>query len=121
MASQTRPEETITGASSIAPLIALLAKRDLAGHEADTNSKRFKSGILTEQDFVGDICKTSVGAVVGTKRSFFSKGRMMRSPFWAHYFRGLRQFDDTELRNNGVQRIQVYVRTERGEPCSWRL
>jgi len=117
---KTQPHETLTGASSIAPLIALLAERDLAAHEADTNSKRFKSGILSEESFVKDLCKTPLGIVVGTKRSFFSVSRMTKSPFWAMNFTGIKQIEDTHLRNNGVQRIQVYERINKDVPCVWR-
>jgi hypothetical protein len=117
--NSTQPHETLTGASTIAPLIALLAERDLAAHEADTNSKRFKSGILSEESFVKDICKTPLGIVVGTKRSFFSVSRMTKSPFWAMNFSGIKQIEDTHLRNNGVQRIQVYERMNKDVPCVW--
>ena len=117
---RTQPHETLTGASSIAPLIALLAERDLAAHEADTNSKRFKSGILSEESFVKDLCKTPQGNVVGTQRSFFSANRMTKAPFWAMNFTGIKQIEDPHLRNNGVQRIQVYERTRKDVPCVWR-
>lgn len=55
---RTGSEATIAGASSVAPLVALLAGRRIAADEADTNAKRFKSGLLTAAAYFDEICRS---------------------------------------------------------------
>ena len=116
---ESKPEETISGASTVAPLIALLSNRHLANHEADTNSKRFKSGLLTERDFVNQMCSTPVAWIIGTSKSFFPHRRMMQSSYWREHFKFDTRVQDEGLRNNGWQPIDLYKRKNTNVPCTW--
>ena len=78
---RVHPNETLMGASSMAPLLALLAERDLAGQEADTNSKRVSSGLMSDRAWATLACKEDVRLIVGTSRPFFSHRKMTGHPY----------------------------------------
>ena len=105
--ANTSPDETLTGASTLAPLVALLADRRMAAGEADTNTKRFAARSLEEPEFLARILADRCAFVVASPRSFFAADRLTREPAWAAAFEPDRVFPDEGL--------------GRGEPASaWR-
>jgi hypothetical protein len=70
--AHTTPEDSITGASDYAPLIALLSQRRLSGNEIDTNSKVFTTGIQREGDFWDKVCADRPAYIVSANASFFA-------------------------------------------------
>ena len=121
--AQTRPDETVAGASTMAPLVALAAGRRLAANEVDTNSKRFKSGLLSEQDYWNRICRDNVRLLISIRRSFFSKAYLERLPTVRKWFVHDRTFYDPELRYGARFPIHIYRRVDRPAPdgtvCRW--
>ncbi|NOZ02927.1 MAG: hypothetical protein GXP54_13720 [Deltaproteobacteria bacterium] len=109
----TKPEETITGASTIAPLVALVAGRRMAGDEADTNSKRFKAGVLTERDFFNEVCADKVRYIVSAPRSKFTRRFMEANSFIRANFKRDQQFMDMKLNHFRGYPITLYRRIDR--------
>lgn len=105
-------DETITGASTIAPLVALRADRRMAADEADTNSKRFKSGVLTEKEFFEAICSDNVRYIVSAPRSKFTRRFMQANPFIGRYFTREREFVDHQLNHFRDYHIALYRRVD---------
>ncbi len=120
---RTEPHETIAGASTTTPLIALAAGRKLAAGEVDTNNKRFKTGLLEERDFWERACADHLRYVVSTSRSYFTHRRLQTLPTARRWLRRARQFDDPELKYGRSYPITLYERI--GEPpapgqvCRW--
>ena len=71
---------TLTGASTSAPLIALLAGRRMAADEVDTNSKVFKTGMRDRADFWRRACDDDLAAILAAPRSFFSARKLAKMP-----------------------------------------
>lgn len=110
--AHTAEDETITGASTLAPLVALLADRRMAGDEADTNGKRFSSGNLTREAFVERICADRVRYVVGAPRSPFSHDFVTGTPGLAGAFVPERTFADPGLVHFREMPIHLYRRLD---------
>lgn len=109
----TTPDETLTGASTLAPLVALLAGRRLAGDEADTNAKRFKSGVLTEAAFFERACADRVRYVLSAPRSYFHEQFMAQNPVIQAFFTRDRTFVDEKLVHFRGFSISLFRRTDR--------
>ncbi len=109
----TDPDETLTGASTLAPLVALLADRRLAGDEADTNAKRFKSGVLSEAAFFERVCSDRVRYIVSARRSYFHDDFMSKNPVVREFFARDRTFVDKKLQHFKDFPIILYRRTDR--------
>ncbi len=109
----TTPDETLTGASTLAPLVALLADRRLAADEADTNAKRFKSGVLTEAAFLDRICADRVRYVLSAPRSYFHEAFMAHNPVLQKFFAKDREFVDQKLQHFKGFPIAMYRRVDR--------
>ncbi len=109
----THPDETITGASDLTPLVALLAGRRMAGDVVDTNVKRFESGMLTRSAFFDHICHDRVRYILSASRSMFGPRFMQESPFIAGFFVADRRFDDPELLHFRSYPITLYRRVDR--------
>jgi hypothetical protein len=114
------PEDTIAGSSTVAPLLALASDRRLAANEADTNSKRFKTGILSEEAYWDAICQDQVRFIVSTSRSFFTPGRMQNHPMIKRWFRAVKRFNDPEIRHGGTYPILLFERTQ-DQPIDGRV
>lgn len=115
--------ETITGASDLAPLVALRAHRRMAAGVVDTNSKRFVSGELTEADLFRRICHDKVRFIVSAPGSFFSPRFMQSDAVIRRFFVPDREFRDPELIHFRPFPIVLYRRVDRpglsdGEVCS---
>lgn len=112
----SEPDETIAGASTSAPIIALMAGRRLAAGEADTNNKRFKSGLLTEAEYWNAVCKDRIRLVVATSRSYFTNERMQTMPTTRRWFRPATTIMDPELSYSSEYPFTLYERV--GDPPS---
>lgn len=93
------PYETITGASTVAPLIALYSNRKIAGNFIDTNAKRFKAKMVSEKEFFDKICATPIKFIISTPQSFFEPERMKNHPVINRYFNEDRIFFDPYLKH----------------------
>ncbi|MFT7578627.1 MAG: hypothetical protein ACI9MR_000285 [Myxococcota bacterium] len=123
--------ETIAGASTMAPLVALASGRRIAAGEVDTNNKRFKAEdrdgrlLLSQQAYWEAICADNVRFIVSTPRSYFTGATMKRLKTAKRWFRTDRslEFPDSALRYGGAFRIVLYERV--GPPpdaehvCRW--
>jgi hypothetical protein len=98
---RTAPEETIAGASTIAPLVALRAGRRLAADEADTNNKRFVTGVLTDEQFFAKACRDRLRYLVVAPRSHFGGPLMATNPTAREGFALEREFADPQLLHGG--------------------
>ncbi len=107
----TSPEDTLAGASTMAPLIALLANRRIAAGEVDTNTKRFRTGLLDWETYSTRICRDRVSWLIGTKRSYFSQRNLERRPLISEHFVGEYTIRDEALMHHGARSIQIYRRT----------
>lgn len=108
----TDPDETITGASTYAPLVALLADRRIAADEADTNAKRFRTGMLTPRDFYERICRDRVRYLVAAEGSWFNDSRIAKDPFIQAHFVREKEVHDPELLHGRSATIALYRRID---------
>ena len=113
-------DDTITGSSTSAPLVALVAERRLAAGVADTNTKRFKTGMLEESEFWDRVCQDRLKFVVGTPTSFFASRRLRRHPTIRRWFRPVKVFEDPSLKYGRTWPITLYERKgDVSDPCGW--
>lgn len=117
--SSSGPEDTITGASTLAPLVALLAGRRMSGDEADTNGKRFNSGMLDEKAFIDTVCGDRVAFVISASNSYFPAKKMTEDPDFSSRFEPDRTFMDRRLKHFNEFPITVF-RTRQGARCGSR-
>ena len=110
--ASSAPDETITGASTLAPLVALLADRRIAADEADTNNKRFRSGLLSDRDFWGRVCADRLKFVLTAARSHFTEELMDKDPTARRFFVRDRAFDDPLLRHFRPEHFVLYRRRD---------
>lgn len=71
--ANTPPHATIAGASTYAPLIALLANRRIAANEVDTNAKVFSTGLRDLNDYWSRICDDDVQVIVSPPGGYFGR------------------------------------------------
>lgn len=108
--TNSKREETITGSSTHAPMVALLAGRRMAGDHVDTNSKTFKTGVVSRKEFWTRACKDKVRFIVAGPRSYFSPRSMRRRPTVRKHFRLVREFHDPHLKHWRSVRLQLWER-----------
>ena len=106
----TPADATILGASTVAPLIALLSDRAIAANEVDTNSKRFKTGLLTVPELFRRACDTKLAILVSSPRSLFAAQTLSRIPLVRRSFTVDGIYDDRALLHGGAQRILLLRR-----------
>jgi hypothetical protein len=97
IAAHTAKDETIGGASTITPLIALTSGRRIAADEIDTNTKRFATGSLTDKDYSERILKDKVRFIVSSPRSHFTETFMQNNPYFKTNFEPDTLFMDPQL------------------------
>lgn len=102
------PEQTLTGASTAAPLIALLSERRLANDFVDTNFKVFRTGMLDIDDFWEKACADGLEWVVGSELSFFSHRYMSTSQVVQRNFDLERRVADPFLRHWAAREFRLY-------------
>ncbi|MGC4115454.1 MAG: hypothetical protein QM765_12790 [Myxococcales bacterium] len=112
VAANSAPDETISGASTSTPLVALLAGRRIAGDEADTNNKRFRSGLLTARAYWDEVCADKLRFVLSLPRSRFSSEYMETDPTVKRFFARDRVFQDPLLRHFRSESFQLYRRRD---------
>lgn len=112
----TTPDETIVGASAIAPLLALLAHRHIAAEIVDTNTNRFLAGLLTETGFYEKVCHTKLAYIVSAPRSFFSWRKMRYHRRFLDSFQLEKQFLDPQILYGRPFPILLLHRTSTGGP-----
>jgi hypothetical protein len=110
--ASSSPDETLTGASGYAPLVALLADRRMAADEADTNAKRFKTGLLTAPDFYDRVCRDRLRFIVSAPRSPFALQALAADPTASRYFERAQTFEEGKLRHAGVEQLAVFRRRD---------
>lgn len=119
----TEPDETIAGASTMAPLVALHANRRLALGEADTNSSRFKTGILDEAEYWDGICRDRIRVIVSTAGSYFHPRKLQNMPTIKSWFELADIVKDPELKYGRDFPIFLVKRVrepdEQGLVCRW--
>ena len=142
------PGETIVGSSLTTPLLSMLSGRALAADFVDTNSKRFKSGMLenkhgckevhrtnpnlseakcrriaAEREMWEKVCRTPVRFVVSGPSSFFTPERMRRHPLIRTFFRPAKLFNEPHLKMSGKYPIVLFRRVadspDRGRYCQF--
>ncbi len=106
--AESKPEDTITGASTVAPLVAMAAERRLAAGEVDTNSKRFRSGLLDEATFWTAVCNDNLRFVVTLPNSYFTQRRMQSDATARRWFRLRETFIDRQLKYRRPVPIHIY-------------
>jgi hypothetical protein len=109
VADHSAPDETLTGASMVAPLIALRAGRRLAADESDTNAKRFKTGLLTPGDFFRRACGDKLKFVVSMDQSYFNPRFMSTDPFAQDAFVLETTFHDATALHSRPLEIRLYA------------
>ncbi len=126
--------ETITGSSLLAPLLAMLSGRPVAADFVDTNTKRFKTGMVdrvqveaacgsfsgeerdgctrreAERLFWKKVCSTRLRFIVAGPDSFFTPQRMMRHPLVRRHFRPELFANEPHLNMNGRYGIVLFRR-----------
>lgn len=107
----TPADATILGASTIAPLVALLADRAIAANEVDTNSKRFKAGLSTIDELFTRACDTKLAILISAPRSLFAPQTLSRIPLVRRHFTVDRVVDDPRLLHGRPQRMLLLRRT----------
>ena len=95
----TIPEQTLTGASTLAPLVALHAGRRISADEADTNGKRFSSGMLSDAGFIDQVCADKVAFVVSASGSYFPFDKMTSAEPFKSRFQPARTFNEKKLKH----------------------
>ena len=114
--ANSAPHETLTGASTLAPLIALRAGRRLAMDEADTNNKRFRVGMLTDYGFFDRACRDNIRFIVAASRSHFTDEAMAADPTVTRYFERVMEFEEPRIRHFRADKIVLYRRKDAAEP-----
>jgi hypothetical protein len=115
----TGPDETIAGASAIAPLMALLSERRIADNFIDTNTLRFRSGLVTEADFYERVCSTPLAYLISAPRSFFSWRKMHRHTRFLDDFRLQKVFVDRDVRYGGTFTVRLLKRSTDAESAPY--
>jgi len=110
VADHTTPDDTITGASDYAPLIAILSGRRLSGQQVDTNAKVFKTRIVPEDVFWETACTDRVAYVVAAEMSYFAPQDLPKRAMVTGNFHLERQFSDPYLKHWKPLDIQLWRR-----------
>lgn len=105
--STSKKTDKISGASTIAPLIALLSGRGIAAEEIDTNAKRFKSNLLTDEDFFRRVCSDNLRFFITTARAYFSERYVVHSDFLRNNFVEEKRFSDSGAQH--FKPLEVYL------------
>ena len=105
--NNSKENETIAGASTIAPLVALLSNRRIASEEIDTNAKRFKSGLLSDEFYFRRVCADNLRFFVISARSYFSERYVGHSDFVRNSFIQEKGFSDVSAQH--LTPLEVYL------------
>jgi hypothetical protein len=114
----SKPNETITGASDYAPLLALLSGRRLAGDVVDTNSKVFDTGAARLEDFWDAACKDNLKYIVVAPMSYFAVAQLPKRATIMQHFQQEKVFHDPKLKHWKDLEMELWVRKGDG-PCKF--
>ncbi len=114
----TKPNETITGASDYAPLLALLSGRRLAGDQVDTNSKVFDTGAARLETFWDAACKDNLKYIVVAPMSYFAVAQLPKRATIMQHFQQEKVFHDPKLKHWKDLEMELWVRKS-DEPCKF--
>lgn len=115
VAAHSSPGETIAGASTLAPLVALLADRRIANDEADTNAKRVRAGNTSFDEIVRRACADRVRFLVTAPRSLFDPSALEASPIVRANFVRERTFADPAMQHFKTTPVALYRRVDRDD------
>jgi hypothetical protein len=110
--ANTSPDETIAGASTVAPLLALLSERRLSGNLIDTNARRFKTGSLDWPAFWQTVCSQPLRYLVAVPGTFMSPRTLASNPVVQRWFRLDRVFHDPQLSHGQKVPIVLFRRVD---------
>jgi hypothetical protein len=120
--AHTSPDETLTGASTLAPLVALLSHRRIAADEADTNNKRFRSGMISDHAFWERVCSDKLRYVLAAPMSRFTEEYLAKNATASRWFERELTFDEPAVRHFRSERFGLYRRrdlsTADGRACA---
>ncbi len=106
------PEDTVTGASDYAPLLALMADRRLAGNQVDTNSKVFNTGAVPLEKFWDKVCADHVKFLIVAPMSYFAPQTIQKRTTIVENFKQEKVFSDPMLRHWKNTDIELWVRKQ---------
>ncbi len=119
IAANSRPDETITGASDYAPLLALLSGRRMAGNHVDTNSKVFNTGAVSLEKFWDDTCRDKLKFIVSAPQSYFAAQDLPKRTTVLENFVRDKVYADPGLKHWRPLEMELWVR-KGPEPCTYR-
>ncbi|MBM4343808.1 MAG: hypothetical protein FJ100_10595 [Deltaproteobacteria bacterium] len=119
IAAHSRPDETITGASDYAPLLALLSGRRMAGNHVDTNSKVFNTGAVALEKFWDDVCRDKLKFIVSAPQSYFAAQDLPKRTTVQENFVRDKVFADPALKHWRPLELELWVR-KGPEPCAYK-
>jgi hypothetical protein len=108
--ANSQPGDTLAGASTVAPLLALLSDRRLSGDLIDTNARRFKTGSLDWPRFWQTICAQPVRFLVAAPNTFMSPRALAANPVVRQWFEVDKVFVDRELTHSGKYPLVLFRR-----------
>ena len=115
----SKPSDTITGASTYAPMVALLADRRMAADHVDTNSKTFKTGVVTPPEFWERACSDDLKFIIAGPRSYFSARAMRRRPTISRQFKLVEQYRDSRLKHWRDVTLELWERRPDVKACRY--
>ena len=119
IAANTTADETITGASDYAPLLALLANRRMAGNHVDTNSKVFNTGAVALEKFWDDGCRDKLKFIVVAPQSYFAAQDLPKRTSVVDNFVRDKGYSDPALKHWRPLEMELW-RRKGPELCSFR-
>jgi hypothetical protein len=108
--SGTTTDDTITGSSALAPLVALYTGRRVSADVVDTNGKRFATGNLSRDELWRRVCADRVAYVIGAPNTPFDPDELARDPVIREHFRLERTFRDAKYKRGRTVPIVLYRR-----------
>ncbi len=114
----SKPNETITGASDYAPLLALLSGRRLAADAVDTNSKVFDTGAVRLEEFWDAVCKDNLKYIVVAPMSYFAVAQLPKRATIMQHFQLDAEFHDPKLKHWKDLEMELWVR-KADVPCKF--
>lgn len=117
--ANSQPDETITGASDYAPLLALLSGRRMAGNHVDTNSKVFNTGAVRLDQFWDEACRDKLKFIVAAPQSYFAQADLAKRLTIVENFQRDKQFADPKLKHWKTLDYELWVRKS-ADLCTYR-
>jgi hypothetical protein len=110
---------TISGSSTSAPLIALLAGRRMAAEQVDTNFKVFSTKLRSDEEFWTEACSDDLAAIISTG-GYFTPRYLRQSPTVMSQFQLAQRFEDPLATYGSPRILELWVRSDLSRPCEYR-